>query len=260
MKYDLEDILRYIADQLLPCGENLSDEQLQARLQIIADTFLPLFYDMATVTILIRGDLKVPIAGELQKVDACYYWNTRAIEISKERLTSCQGLPGKWVGLLLHEMTHAYVEHKYHGHRNYLTRRDHWIGHNVWFFVKALAIQAELEWVLMRRAELRAVYGFIEPSLQSTITKFSVLKRRYRQHLERARQRLCMQQLLDAPNAFLLPDIEASQPPQQDSFLQSCRMQDEDEDRGADYSEVYGDVIFCSQFDREAAGSLPLYV
>lgn len=254
----LKYILQTIAQDSLTLHKDWPRGELRNHLQKIANAFLSLFDNMSPVLILIEEDkLWVSIKGEDHEACACYYPEKEGdqqkkekneglrdfIKVSGKYLDSCRNLPGKWVGLLLHELIHAYVARAFRSCPNYQGRISWANGHNVWFFKVALSIQVQLELVLFEWDWLQIEYGDIDLHLQGTLDCYAVLERRYYPHLEKARHKF-MQRIEEA-RSFLLTAKEDTESLQEDSDPQFILITDEDYED--ECSGVYGDVIYRPQ-------------
>lgn len=275
---ELEGCLQNVADSFLPLkyilqtraedslilNKRWSQTKLRNHLQKTANAFLPLLGNMPPVLIVIKDEkILVPVKGEEQEVYACYYGaqeeavgkrdegsdkkpNDR-VEVSREYLNSCRYLPGKWVGLLLHELIHAYVWRTFSKLPRYKGQCSWAEGHNVRFFSVALSIQVQLELVLFEWESLQSLYGDIDLHLQGTFRTHAVLARYYYPHLDKARHRLV--KMIEEAVRFLLPVKEDPEPLWEDSYSQFSLMPDEDYED--ECSGVYGDVIYCPKLFRE---------
>jgi hypothetical protein len=192
MKYftDLKNILPIIATRYLPLPDpaSLSNNELQGYLQSMSIAFLPLFDNMPPVRIILKEELEVDIEKKPRKAAGCYVLEKDDILISAEYLASCRQVSA-WIGLVLHEMTHAYVARMYYQRRNYKARCAFAWNHNVWFFEKVLEIQAALNGILYVLTWWQDVCGHIELHLRAVLDEFPALERRYDSHLQKATRR-----------------------------------------------------------------------
>jgi hypothetical protein len=254
----LKDILQNIPENFLILREEWSQKELRHHLQKTANVFLPLLDNMSPVLILIEENKL--FNDEKREAVACYYPEkeveagnkqekesnkqpTDFIKVSERYLASCRYSPGKWLGLLLHELIHAYVARTFRDSCKFKARFNWSNGHNVWFFTVALAFQAQLELILSKWTSLQARYGFIDLHLQTTIDNYTVLRRRYDPHLERARSQLMLK--IEKALSFLLAAREETKPLEQDSS--SLYVLTFEEGYEGEYSIGCGDVIYCPQ-------------